>query len=309
MKGRRFAMTQTLGFVGLGKMGAPLTRRLLEAHHSVIVYDTRPDAITDLLRAGATQAASLQQLAREASTVFVSLPMPDTVKSVIFGDGGLMSGGGGGGAMKTIVDLSTTGPKVTSEIARELEGTGVTLIDCPVSGGVAKAVNGTLALMVSGPKKSFEDIEPLLAHFGKPIFIGETPGAAQMMKLCNNLMAATSMAIAAEAITAGVKAGIDPSIMVDVINASSGRNNATQDKFPTAILNRTFDHGFATGLMFKDVKLCLEEIERMGLDLEVSRAVAATWKKSNERFGADSDHTVIVKMIEEPAGVVIERKN
>jgi len=298
-------MTQTLGFVGLGKMGAPLTRRLLEAHHGVIVHDTRQDAITDLLRAGATQAASLQQLAREASTVFVSLPMPDTVKSVILGDGGLMSGGG---AMKTIVDLSTTGPKVTSEIARELEGTGVTLIDCPVSGGVAKAIDGTLALMASGPKKSFEDIEPLLQHFGKPIFIGETPGAAQMMKLCNNLMAATSMAIAAEAITAGVKAGIDPSIMVDVINASSGRNNATQDKFPTAILNRTFDHGFATGLMFKDVKLCLEEIERMGLDLEVSKAVAATWKKSNERFGADSDHTVIVKMIEEAAGVVIERK-
>ena len=298
-------MTEILGFVGLGKMGAPLTRRLIEANHSVIVYDTRREAVTDLLRAGAAQAASLQQVAREASTVFVSLPMPHTVKAVIFGENGLMSGSG---AMKTIVDLSTTGPKVASEIAHELEDTGVTFIDCPVSGGVAKAIDGTLALMVSGPQKRFEEIRSLLAHFGKPTFIGEAPGTAQMMKLCNNLMAATSMAIAAEAITAGVKAGIDPAIMVDVINASSGRNNATQDKFPRAVLNRTFDHGFATGLMFKDVKLCLEEIERMGLDLEVSKAVATTWKKSNDRFGADSDHTVIVKMIEEPAGVVIERR-
>mgnify|MGYP001039782760 FL=1 len=298
-------MTQVLGFVGLGKMGDPLTRRLLKANHSVVIYDTRQDALSDLLHAGATQAASLQQLAQRASTVFVSLPMPDTVKSVILGEHGLISGGG---AMKTIVDLSTTGPKVASEIARELEGTGVTFIDCPVSGGVAKAIDGTLALMVSGPRKTFEEVEPLLVHFGRPTFIGEEHGAAQMMKLCNNLMAATSMAISAEAITAGVKAGIDPSIMVDVINASSGRNNATQDKFPRAVLNRTFDHGFATGLMFKDVKLCLEEIERMGLELEVSKAVAATWKKSNERFGPDSDHTVIVKMIEEPAGVVIERR-
>ena len=298
-------MAQVLGFVGLGKMGGPLTRRLLEANHTVIVYDTRPEALSDFLRAGAKRAGSLQEVAREASTVFVSLPMPDTVKAVIFGDDGLMSGGG---AMKTIVDLSTTGPKVASEIANELHGTGVTFIDCPVSGGVAKAIDGTLALMVSGPRKRFDEIEPLLAHFGNPTFIGDAPGAAQMMKLCNNLMAATSMAIAAEAITAGVKAGIDPAVMVDVINASSGRNNATQDKFPKAVLNRTFDHGFATGLMFKDVKLCLEEIDRMGLDLEVSKAVAATWKKSNDRFGADSDHTVIVKMIEEPAGVVIERR-
>lgn len=298
-------MAQVLGFVGLGKMGEPLTRRLLDAGHDVVVYDTRQDALTELVRAGAKHAYSLQQVAREASTVFVSLPMPDVVKAVVLGEGGLMSGGG---VMKTVVDLSTTGPKVAAEIAHGLDGTGVTFVDCPVSGGVAKAVDGTLALMVSGSRNSFEEISPLLAHFGKPTFIGEAPGAAQMMKLCNNLMAATSMAIAAEAITAGVKAGIDPSIMVEVINTSSGRNNATQDKFPRAVLNRTFDQGFSTGLMFKDVRLCLEEIERMGLDLEVSKAVAATWKKSNERFGADSDHTIIVKMIEEPAGVVIERR-
>src|SRR3569623_568977 len=256
-------MAQVLGFVGLGKMSGPLTRRLLESNHTVIVYDTRPEALSDFLRAGAKRAGSLQEVAREASTVFVSLPMPDTVKAVIFGDDGLMSGGG---AMKTIVDLSTTGPKVASEIANELHGTGVTFIDCPVSGGVAKAIDGTLALMVSGPRKRFDEIEPLLAHFGNPAVIG------------------------------------------DVINASSGRNNATQDNFPMAVLNRTFDHGFATGLMFKDVKLCLEEIDRMGLDLEVSKAVAATWKKSYDRFGADSDHTVIVIMIEESAGVVIERR-
>jgi 3-hydroxyisobutyrate dehydrogenase-like beta-hydroxyacid dehydrogenase len=236
--------------------------------------------------------------------VFISLPMPDTVMAVTTGENGLA----GGRALKTVIDLSTTGPKVAADVARSLAQRNITFVDCPVSGGVARAVNGTLALMVSCPRATFDEVTPLLKYFGQPTFIGEAPGAAQMMKLCNNLMAAASMAIAAEAVTAGVKAGIDPAIMIDVINASSGRNNATVDKFPTAVLTRKFSHGFATGLMFKDVRLCLEEAQRMGLDLEVAAAVQSVWKKTNEEYGPESDHTTIVKLVERSAGVTVGRE-
>jgi 3-hydroxyisobutyrate dehydrogenase-like beta-hydroxyacid dehydrogenase len=145
----------------------------------------------------------------------------------------------------------------------------------------------------------------MLNHIGKVFFIGEAPGAAQMMKLCNNLMSAAAMAISAEAITAGVKAGIDPAVMVDVINVSSGMNTATTQKFPKSILNRRFDYGFATGLMFKDVRLCLEEAEGMGLDLKTAQAVRSVWQKVMDELGPHSDFTRIIEVIEKPAGVTV----
>jgi hypothetical protein len=207
--------------------------------------------------------------------------------------------------VKTIVDLSTTGPRVGADIAGKLKEKGITFVDSPVSGGVGGAKAGTLAVMVSCPRATFDRLEPMLKNIGKVFFIGEAPGSAQMMKLCNNLMSAAAMAISAEAITAGVKAGIDPAVMVDVINVSSGMNTATTQKFPKSILNRRFDYGFATGLMFKDVRLCLEEAEGMGLDLETAKAVRSVWQKMNDQFGPESDFTRIVEMVEKPAGVTV----
>ena len=151
-------------------------------------------------------------------------------------------------------------------------------IDCPVSGGVGGAEKGTLAVMVSGPKADFELLKPALDVIGKVFFIGEKPGAAQTMKLANNFLSATAMVATSEAVVMGVKAGLDPAVMIDVINAGSGMNTASRDKFPRAVLPRTFDFGFATGLMVKDVRLALEEMKQLGLSMEVADAVGRLWE-------------------------------
>ncbi len=291
-------MAEAVGFIGLGNMGTPMATRLVEAGYQLVVFDTRDDVVAPFVERGAKRASSAADVGAQAETVLVSLPTPDIVQKVV-------AQVAEGGTVKTVVDLSTTGPKVGAQVAAEMKGRGITFVDCPVSGGVGGAKAGTLAVMVSCPRETFDRLKPMLKNIGKVFFIGEAPGSAQMMKLCNNLMSAAAMAISAEAITAGVKAGIDPAVMVEVINVSSGMNTATTQKFPKSILNRRFDYGFATGLMFKDVRLCLEEAEAMGLDLETAKAVRSIWQKMNDQFGPESDFTRIVEMVERPAGVTV----
>jgi 3-hydroxyisobutyrate dehydrogenase-like beta-hydroxyacid dehydrogenase len=175
-----------------------------------------------------------------------------------------------------------------------------------VSGGVSGAKAGTLAVMVSCPKTVLAEVEPLLKSFGKIFFTGEKPGLAQSAKLANNLLAATAMVATSEALAMGVKAGLDPRVLLDIINASSGRNSATQDKFPRAILPRTFDFGFTTGLSYKDVRLCVEEAEAMGVPMVVGGAVREMLAITKARFGPESDFTHIAKLLEEWAGVEIK---
>ena len=182
----------------------------------------------------------------------------------------------------------------------------VAWVDSPVSGGIGGATKGTLAVMVSCPKPTFERVDPLLKVFGKTFFVGEKPGLAQIAKLGNNLLAAAAIVLSSEAVVMGVKAGIDPKVLIDIINAGSGRNSATQDKFPRAILTRTFDFGFATGLSYKDVRLCLDEAEALGVPMVAGAAVRQMLAITNAKFGPDSDFTSIAKVVEEWAGVEIK---
>lgn len=179
------------------------------------------------------------------------------------------------------------------------------MIDAPVSGGLKGARNGTLAVMVSGPKAAFETARPVIENFGRIFFMGEVQGSAQTMKLANNLLAAAALAISSEAVVMGVKAGLDPKVMIDVINASSGRNSATEDKFPKSVLPRTFDFGFATGLSFKDVRLCVDEAEAMGVPMVVGSAVRQLLSVTNQLYGPESDFTCMVKTVETWAHVEV----
>ncbi|MFC7610841.1 NAD(P)-dependent oxidoreductase [Teichococcus aestuarii] len=185
---------------------------------------------------------------------------------------------------------------------------GRVALDAPVSGGITGAEQGTLALMVSGPRAEFAALEPVLRVLGRPFFCGEEAGQAQVMKLCNNLLAAAALAISSEAIVMGVKAGLDPALMCEVINASSGRNSATQDKFPRAVIPRSFDFGFATGLSHKDVRLCVDEAEAMGVPMVVGSAVRQMLAVTSASFGAESDFTSIVKVVEQWAGVEVRAR-
>ena len=297
-------MSKHLGFIGLGNMGAPMAGRLLDAGYALTVFDTRADALRPFVAKGAQTASSPAALASAVDTVLVSLPTPDIVKQVVLGPDGLSSGT----RLRTFVDLSTTGPRTAEEIAKELAAKGIAALDSPVSGGVGGAQKGTLAVMISGPKERFEALRPALEIIGKVFYLGEKPGLGQMMKLANNLLSATALAITSEAMVLGVKAGLDPKVMLDVINAGSGRNSASQDKFPKAILPRTFDFGFANGLMYKDVKLCLEEASALGVPMWVASAVRQMWLLACTQIGPEQDFTTIVKCVEQWAGVEVAAK-
>jgi 3-hydroxyisobutyrate dehydrogenase-like beta-hydroxyacid dehydrogenase len=228
-----------------------------------------------------------------------SLPTPDIVKNVALGPNGISSGN----RARIVIDLSTSGPGAAKLIAQEFAPRNMTLVDAPVSGGITGAVNGTLAVMVSCPKATFEVVEPILKTFGKLFYTGEKPGNAQTAKLANNLMAATALVITSEAMAMGVKGGVDAKVLIDIFNASSGRNTATSDKFPRAVLPGTFDFGFATGLSYKDVRLCIDEAEAMGVPMVCGSVVRQMLAITIAKYGASSDFTSIAKVLEEWAGV------
>ena len=293
-----------IGFIGLGNMGGPMSRRLVEAGHKLTVFDVRKEAMEPLVKLGATAARSPADVADRVETVMTSLPSLDIGKRVATGDDGLIRGN----RVRRYVDLSTTGSKAAIETAEIMKRRGIVQIDCPVSGGVAGAEKGTLAVMVSGPREEIEEIRPALEVFGKVFVCGERPGLAQSMKLANNFLSATGMAATCEAIAMGVKGGLDASLMVDVINAGSGMNTGTTQKFPRSVLPGTFDYGFGMGLMVKDVRLFLAEAEMFGIPTEVAQAVGRIWERALKENGVESDFTTIAKTIEKGAGVVMRAK-
>ncbi len=290
-----------IGFIGLGNMGFPMVRRLLEAGHRVVVFDTRKDPVEKAVALGAEAAQSVREVADRAETVMASLPTPDIVQAVAAGKGGLIEGN----RICRFVDLSTTGSVMAQRIFETLKERQIVQIDSPVSGGVAGAEKGTLAVMVSGPRAEVELVEPALKVIGNVFFVDERPGAGQTMKLCNNYLSAAAMAATSEAMVMGVKAGLDPRIMLDVINAGSGRNTATENKFPKMVVPRTFNLGFTNGLMAKDVGLALSEAKALGVPMDVAEAVMRALKLACDEIGGDKDLTTIVQPIERRAGVEV----
>src|ERR1700759_5655009 len=290
-----------IGFIGLGNMGFPMARRLIEAKHRLVVFDSRKEVMDRLVALGAKAASSPKDVADRAETVMASLPSLQISLEVATGKDGVIEGK----RVKRFVDLSTVGSQMAVKIHGLLAKRNLVQIDCPVSGGVGGAEKGTLAVMVSGPRADYEAIKPALEVIGKVFFIGEKPGSGQSMKLANNFLSATAMVATSEAVVMGVKSGLDPNVMIDVINAGSGMNTASRDKFPRSVLPRSFDFGFATGLMVKDVRLALEEMKQLGLTMEVAEAVGRLWETIISAEGPESDFTAAIKPIEKAAGVIV----
>jgi 3-hydroxyisobutyrate dehydrogenase-like beta-hydroxyacid dehydrogenase len=284
-----------VGFVGLGAMGAPLAEALSDAGHELVVYDRDPTRIELLVSGGAGAVSSSREVADRAELVFVSLPTPDIVRDVACGHDGLV----GGAALKTYVDLSTTGAAVAAEVAAFFREGGVDVVDAPVSGGVAGARARTLAVMAAGADDVFGRVEPYLRCFGKNVFlVGHEPGQGQIAKLLNNLLSATAVAITSEALAFGVESGLEPATLLDVFNAGSGRNTATSDKFPTHVITRRFGSGFRLGLMAKDVELCLAEARVKRFPLVLGGLVQQLWTLAAANAAPEADHTEFVRLIE-----------
>jgi 3-hydroxyisobutyrate dehydrogenase len=290
-----------LGFIGLGNMGGPMSIRLINAGYEVFVYDRDEGALARAVSAGAKQLTSIKAVADQVETVFLSLPTPEIVDAVCLQGGGLREGS----KVKQVVDLSTIGPRAAAAIAKGLLECGMVYVDSPVSGGVTGAVKGTLAVMVSCPRSNFDALDAALSVFGKTFYLGDKAGQAQTVKLANNIMSVTAVAITSEAIVMGVKAGVDPKIMLDVINAGSGRNTASADKFPRCVLPRTFDVGFAAALAYKDARLCVDEAEHIGVPMVVGSAVRELMSITLAVCGKDADFSDVVKVVESWAGVEV----
>lgn len=293
-----------LGFIGLGSMGSAMAERLVAAGHDVIAFDPTEAALQAFVAAGGRKAASVAAVGAEAEVVFLSLPTPAVVLEVASDEGGLSTAA----ATRVVVDLSTTGPRTAKLVAAALADKGIDFVDSPVSGGRAGALAGKLALMAACKPEVFPRVQGLLEVFGKVFSVGETPGDAQLLKLLNNLLSVVALAASSEALAVGVKAGLDPEVMLEVINASSGRNSATVDKIPRFVLPRSFDFGFATALSVKDVRLCLEECDALGVPMLVGSAARTMLSISQANYGPQSDLTSIARVAEEWAGVEIKGK-
>jgi 3-hydroxyisobutyrate dehydrogenase-like beta-hydroxyacid dehydrogenase len=292
----------TLGFVGLGAMGAPMVRRLLAAGHAVLVQDIDPAALAAAVSRGAAARSSPAAVAAEAEVVLVSLPTPDVVRQVALGAGGLVEGD----ALRVYIDLSTTGAQVAVAVAAGLAPRGVTSLDAPVSGGVAGAEAGTLSVMAAGDPAAFEQMRPVLEVIGSnTVLVGPQVGLGQTLKLVNNLLAATTWAAACEALAMGAKAGLDPELMIGVINKSSGRSFPTERFAAGPVLTRRFDFGFRMELMAKDMRLALQEAEALGLVMPTSRAAQLLYGLAMAGGGGKGDVTELARLTEGWAGTEI----
>jgi 3-hydroxyisobutyrate dehydrogenase-like beta-hydroxyacid dehydrogenase len=290
-----------VGFIGLGNMGFPMARRLIQQGHDVVAFDTNGAALERLAAVGARAASSPKQVADRVETVMASLPTPAASVEVATGAAGVIEGS----RVKRYVDFSTVGSRTAMRVHDLLAQRNIVAIDSPVSGGVGGAERGSLAIMVSGPRNEFDVIRTALEAIGRPYYIGDKPGSAQTMKLANNILAANVLVATAEVVVMGVKAGLDPGVMIEVLNAGSGATSATRDKFPRAILPRSFDYGFATGLMVKDVRLYLDEAKALGTPADVAETVARLWEAAALEEGPESDFTTVIKPFEKAAGVTV----
>jgi 3-hydroxyisobutyrate dehydrogenase-like beta-hydroxyacid dehydrogenase len=294
---------RTVGVVGLGAIGGRITRRLLAAGHQVVAFDVSADALTAACAGGAEPAPSATAVADKAETCLLSLPTPEIVETALNGPGGLL----GGAVVTTCVDLSTTGRATSERVAAAAAEAGIGFLDAPISGGAAGAERGTLTVMAAGDVATLEAARTVLTTFATTILhVGERPGLGQLAKVLNNMLSATALAATAEVMALGVRAGLDPRLLLEVFNASSGRNTATADKFPRAVLPRSFDVGFALALMNKDVQMCLAEAREAGFaEPPIAAAVARRWAHAAAASAPGADCTEIVRLIEAETGTTI----
>nr|WP_281282928.1 NAD(P)-dependent oxidoreductase [Verticiella sediminum] len=285
-----------LGLIGLGNIGQHFASRLLAAGHELVVHDRSTTAQERIVARGAQGADSVQALAEQTPVVLLCLPMPAVVAEVA-GQVANVQG------VRLLVDLSTTGPSITKTVEALLAEKNIAMIGAPVSGGTVAAEKGTLAVMAAGPKTAFDEIEPVLRVIGKNVFyLGADPSLGQTTKIINNTLYATSMVASCEALVYGVKAGLDPQTLLDVINVSSGRSFATLERIPQCVLDRSFPVRFTTALLHKDVKMCIDEAEKLGVPMSVNPAARQYLAFAISQGDGERDNVHTIRHIEQWAG-------
>jgi 3-hydroxyisobutyrate dehydrogenase len=289
-----------IGFIGIGNMGTPMAGRLVKAGWQVCVHDTDAAKVAEFKKKhGGTCVSSLEEMARTCDVVITMLPDGHIVRAVALGatpDGDCLARSYTAG--KVLLDMSSSSPVGTRALGAELEKRGIQLIDAPVSGGVKGAIAGTLAIMIGGDAALAQRLDALLAVMGRRFYVGAL-GAGHAAKVLNNYVSAAGLAAASEAIHVAERFGIAPDTILSVLNASTGRNNSTENKFAQFILNRRFDSGFSLGLMAKDLSLAMEVAQACDVPAELGKACLKLWKDAEATLGGKADHTEIARYVNE----------
>ncbi|MDQ0315788.1 NAD(P)-dependent oxidoreductase [Amorphus orientalis] len=288
-----------IGFVGLGAMGNPMAARIAEAGYTLTVADADRDRTAEVAeRLGAATAGTLAELAAASDIVVTMLPSSAVVGEVLGGETGLLAGLAEGAV---ILEMSSGVPDMTRAFAADAAERGIALLDAPVSGGVTRARSGELAIMVGGEDDGFARAEAVLQTMGSVIRTGPV-GSAHAMKALNNLVSAGGFLIGIEALLIGQRFGLDPALMVDVLNASTGMNNSTQKKFKQYVLSRSFDAGFGLDLMVKDLGIALGVAHSTGTAAPFAGLCREMWSGSQKYLGPGKDHTAAARFSEMLAG-------
>jgi len=286
-----------IGYIGLGAMGRPMAVNITEAGHEVVVFDLNENQTKILAQRGATVARSAKEVADEADYVLTCLPSIAAAEAVALGKDGVIAGS----RAKAFVNMGTTGSAFARSTAEAMNAAGKAYLDAPISGGPPGAEAGTLGVMCSGDRITFEALKDnaLEAISAKLVYLGEKPGAAQVMKLVNNIIFFGNVAVAMEALTLGAKAGLSAEQMLEVINASSGRNTATEWLIPNHVLNRAFDFGGANYIIAKDLDLWRQEVEAFETPMQLGVNMRTLYLQSMWKEGMDADITTLLKTLEE----------
>ncbi|MFT4101034.1 MAG: NAD(P)-dependent oxidoreductase [Burkholderiaceae bacterium] len=288
-----------IAVIGLGNMGQPMAACLARAGYQVVGFDTNADARARLAAAAGTAATSAAQAVADATVVITLLPDGKIVRTAIDGFKALLMPGA------VLIDMSSSAPMGTRTLGEEMIAAGFEFIDAPVSGGVKRAIDGSLATMVGGDGGTIDKVEPVLKAMTKSIIRTGPLGSGHAAKALNNYVSATGLAAAVEAVAIGGRFGIDPNTLVDVFNASTGRNNSTENKIKQFVIPESFTSGFSLALMAKDLRTADDLAHQLGVAAPLADEIASLWDGALKALGASADHTEIGRYL--TAGIAVGR--
>jgi 2-hydroxy-3-oxopropionate reductase len=293
----------TVGFIGLGAIGSPIANRIIAGGMKVVVTDIRDEARA-LFGGRAIVARTAAEVAAQSDIVIGCLPSLDAYINIASGPDGIQNSN----RARIYVHIGTTGPANVRQVQALLEAKGVVTLDAPMSGGIARAAEGLLVTMVSGPRSALDQAEAVLkCYSNKVVYLGERPGAAQAMKLINNMLSAANLAVACEAMLLGAKEGLDPEKMLEVLNAGTGQNSATSSKIPKHVLPRSFDYGGAMHITIKDLKAYIEEAQSQSIPTPIGAKVREIYMDASAHGAEHGDMTEVMRRMEEVAGVTLPK--
>jgi 2-hydroxy-3-oxopropionate reductase len=294
----------SIGFIGLGIMGKPMSKNLLKAGYDLVVYDINSDCVKDVAAAGARPAASIAEVAKTCSFIFTMLPNGPQVKEVVLGNGGVLQNAQKG---SLLIDMSSIAPQVSIDVAAELAAKGIRMIDAPVSGGEPKAIDGTLSFMVGGPKSDFEMALPMLKKMGSSIVLVGDIGSGNTTKLVNQVIVAINIAAVSEGMLLAKKCGVNLDRVFDAIKGGLAGSSVLNAKIPM-MLERNFKPGFKIDLHIKDLDNALATAKEMGVPLLLTAQVNQMLNVVHEKGEGQSDHSALVKFYESLAGDTVCRE-